>query len=276
MGQKQFATAMHAYRRALEIYDQNHVAWYGLGAALAQSADWSAALEAFEHAAKLRPDSAMYQMWSGIAFVEATVGQARIAQAKQQNVKPEDITVDQSALVFDTARERLELATTIEPKLWRAHYYLGRIDRAADRMKPAAESFTRAIQSSRTQSAPYIALGELYRKWDYTDQAIAVTELGTKELPPSSDASDVYYVLGMAYDDKGDFKKAIDAFTRAIDLKRDNYKALFQRGQAYFKLKKFAEAKADLQRFVDAAGATLAFAQAQATKMLADIAAGAK
>jgi tetratricopeptide (TPR) repeat protein len=272
---KQFATAIDAYRRALKIDDQNHVAWYGLGGALASTADWSAALEAFEHAAKLRPDSAMYQMWSGIASVEATVGQARVVQAKQQNVKPEDVSVDQSALVYDTARERLELAIAIEPKLWRAHYYLGRIDRAADRMKPAAESFTRSIQSSPTQSAPYIALGELYRKWDYTDQAIAVAELGTKELPQSSEASDVYYVLGMAYDDKRDDKKAVDAFTRAIELNRDNYKAMFQRGQAYFNLKKFAEAKVDLQRFVDSP-TTLTFAKEQATKMLADIAARAK
>ena len=53
----------------------------------------------------------------------------------------------------------------------------------------------------------------------------------------------------------------------ALDAKKDNYKALFQRGQAYFKSGKLAEAKKDLDAFVAADTHGLEFAKQQANKM---------
>jgi tetratricopeptide (TPR) repeat protein len=275
-GMKNFSVAVTLYQEAVKTWDGNHTAWYGLGGSLAAQGDWKSALDAFEHAVKLRPDVAMYQMWSGISSFESTVAQARIDQAKQQNMKPEDIQVDQSSLVFDASRRYLDLALAIEPKLWRAHYYRSKINRAADFARPAAENLTEAILADRTKPAPYVGLGELYRRWDYTDQAIAVMSLGTQALPAAPETSDVFYVLGMAYDDKHDYKKAIEAFTRALELNPDNYKAAFQRGQGYFKLKKYADAKRDLEAFIAAPGAQLAFAKQQAETMVMDMAARAK
>ena len=77
----------------------------------------------------------------------------------------------------------------------------------------------------------------------------------------------------MAYNDKSNFDKAIEAFDKSLESKRDNHKAKFQRGQAYFQKGDFVHAKRDLEDFSKSGGASLDFAKQQAQKMLMDIAA---
>jgi tetratricopeptide (TPR) repeat protein len=157
--------------------------------------------------------------------------------------------------------------------MWRAHYYLGRIYREQDKPKEAATEFSAAIQANPRESGPYVAIGELYRKWDYTDEAIKVTSQGAANVPGQNEVSDIWYVLGMAYNDKSNFDKAIEAFDKSLESKRDNHKAKFQRGQAYFQKGDFVHAKRDLEDFSKSGGASLDFAKQQAQKMLMDIAA---
>jgi Flp pilus assembly protein TadD len=78
----------------------------------------------------------------------------------------------------------------------------------------------------------------------------------------------------MAHDDRGDAGKAIDGFTRALDLRPDNAQARFQRGQAYFRKKDVAHARPDLEAFVELANADSghSFEVQQARTMLADMA----
>ena len=77
----------------------------------------------------------------------------------------------------------------------------------------------------------------------------------------------------MGYEDKANEDKAIEAFTKAIETKKDNHKAKFQRGQAYFRKGDMTNAKRDLEDFRKTGGASLEFAKQQASKMLMDIAA---
>jgi tetratricopeptide (TPR) repeat protein len=77
----------------------------------------------------------------------------------------------------------------------------------------------------------------------------------------------------MGYDDKRLDDKAIDAFSKSIESKKDNHKAKFQRGQAYFRKGDYTNAKRDLEEFAKTGGASVEFAKQQASKMLIDIAA---
>lgn len=271
-GAKQFATAADDYRKALDAWPGNHLAWFGLGGALAGQADWKGASDAFAHAVELRGDVAMYQMWAGVAAYEQTVAAAREDQARRENVAVDVVRIDASTLNFERARQHLEAALARDPALWRAHYYVGRIARDGGHARHAADAFSRAIVHNAREVAPYIALAELYRKWDYTDQAIAVATAATQQ---ASDVAYAWFLLGMADDDKGDAHRAIDAFTKALDVRRDHPAAKFQRGQDYFRLKDYANAKRDLTEFVKSAGASLEFEKQQAAKMLMDIAAAA-
>jgi tetratricopeptide (TPR) repeat protein len=80
-----------------------------------------------------------------------------------------------------------------------------------------------------------------------------------------------WFVLGMAYDDKGQLPKAIEAFTKAFDANHDNVKALYQRGQDHAVLKHRADAKKDLENFVAQAPPNLGFAKETAEHLLVDL-----
>src|SRR5262249_49394358 len=152
---------------------------------------------------------------------------------------------------------------------------LGRIYRDSGKVKEAAEEFTKALQSVPPQAAPWVALAELYRAWDYTDQALAVATQGVAPtiLPDGNEAGDLWYIVGMSYDDQSLYENSVEAYSKALELRRDLHVAKFQRGQAFYKLGKFPEAKRDLEEFSKTGGASVNFSKAQASKMLMDIAA---
>ena len=272
-GAKQFEVAVQEYQKAVDKYSDNHLAWYGMGAAQAQRGEWDKAADGFARAVQIADNQPMYQMWYGISLYEKAVKQARDDQARKENKKPEEIKPDLTVVNFDKSAQHLQEAIKINGDMWRAHYYMGRIYREQDKPKDAATEFSKALQGDPRQSGPYVALGELYRKWDYTEEAIKVTSQGAGNVPGANEVSDIWYVLGMAYSDKSQWDKAIESFDKSLESKRDNHKAKFQRGQAYFKKEDFTHAKRDLEEFSKSGGASLEFAKQQAQKMLMDIAA---
>jgi tetratricopeptide (TPR) repeat protein len=272
-GQKQYDTAISEFSKATERFHDNHLAWYGLGAANASKLDWAKSSDAFGVAVQLEDKQPMYQMWYGISLYEKAVASAREDQAKKLNKKPEEIEVDLSQVNFEKPQQHLQEAVKLNGDMWRAHYYLGRIAREADKPKDAATEFSAAIKANPRESGPYIAIGELYRKWDYSDEAIKVTSQGVVNVPGSNEVSDIWFVLGMGYADKVMDDKAIEAFDKAIETRKDNHKAKFERGQSYFRKGDFVHAKRDLEEFSKSGGASLELDKQQASTMLMQIAA---
>lgn len=273
LGQKQYETALNEYQKSVELNHDNHLAWYGMGVAELEKKEPDKAVDALEKAVAIAPEQPMYQMLYGISLSEKAIDNARQDQAKKQNKKPEEIQVDVSGVSFEKAIQALQESVKLNPNMWRAHYKLGDIYRDTGKPKEAAEELSQAIKLNPREPGPYVALGELYRKWDYTDQAIQVASQGTANVIGTTEQSDIWYVLGMGYEDKANEDKAIEAFTKAIETKKDNHAAKFQRGQAYFRKGDMTNAKRDLEEFSKSGGQSLEFVKQQASKMLMDIAA---
>jgi len=102
---------------------------------------------------------------------------------------------------------------------------------------------------------------------------VQVASQGVANVPGSNDTSLIWYDLGMAYDAKKNPDKAIESFTKAIETRRDNHQAKFQRGQAYFRKGDLTNAKRDLEDFNKSGGVSLEFVKQQASQMLMQIAA---
>jgi tetratricopeptide (TPR) repeat protein len=159
-------------------------------------------------------------------------------------------------------------AVKLEPRLWRAHYQIGRIYRDNGHWNEAAGEFTAAVRLGAPDPVPYVALCELYRRWGVRDLALAIATLGTQHVLRSAD---VWFELGMAHDDLRHDADAIAAFTRALAIDPDHAIAKFQRGQAYFRTKATAKARADLEDFVAHPPPGEDIAIAQASKMLLEL-----
>jgi tetratricopeptide (TPR) repeat protein len=272
-GQKQFETAVERYQKATEKWKENHVAWYGLAGSYIGKKDWKNASDAMEKAVNVAGDQAMYQMVYGYTLYEKAIYSAKQDQARKDNKKPEEVSPDLTNVNFEKPLQHLQESVKLNNELWRAHYYIGRIYRDTGKSKEAAEELTKALQSAPPDPGPWVALAELYRLWDYTDQAIQVASQGAAIVPGANEVSDVWYEVGMGYDDKRLDDKAIEAFTKALESRRDNHKAKFQRGQAYFRKGDHTNAKRDLEEFSKSGGNSVEFAKQQASKMLMDIAA---
>jgi tetratricopeptide (TPR) repeat protein len=247
----QYDTAIAEYEAAIAAWSGNHLAWYGLAGARSLRGDYRAAADAAEHAIAAIPDQPMYWMLRGRMLYEAAIADAAAREARIQGRRADQVTVDRAALDFTPALQALLVAIRLENQLWRAHYYLGRILRDLGDAQGAAAELNEAIAQHAWEPAPYLALADLYRRWGYRDQALAIAELGATTLPGSAD---VWYGLGMVRLDRGDHALAIRAFTKALEVKPDLPLAWLQRGRAYLRSRDFARARRDLQAFVNAGG----------------------
>ncbi|MEZ4399396.1 MAG: tetratricopeptide repeat protein [Kofleriaceae bacterium] len=264
---KQFDTAITEFKDAIAAYKDNHYAHYLLGESYRGKKAFDKASEAYAEAVRLKPDNEMYQMIYGVSLYEEAVDRAREDAARLQNKKPAEVEVDYSVIDFDQAEQHLLAAVKINPNLYFEHAYLGRIYRATGRPKEAAQAFSKAIEANPREWAPYVALGELYRRWDYPNEAIQVLTQGVELVPGQVDKAELDYVLGMAYTDKQDDAKAIEAFTAAIDASKDKHIAKFMRGQAYFRQGNLKAADKDLEAYAKAAGASDATNKSIAQKL---------
>lgn len=276
LSQQMIETAITELQESVRLYPKNHLAEYQLGTAYDKR---NAPVEAAQHYGKAvqeLPDNVVYNMFYGISLYKQAVFQARDAEAKKQGKKIDQIAesdLDLRALNFDESQKYLQQAIKLDNTLWGSHYYLGRIYRIQEKPQQAAQEFTAAIQGDPREQAPYVALAELYRRWDYTDQAIQIAAQGQANVKGNA-RSEVSYVLGMAYLDKKKLDDAVDAFTKAIeDSGRQNHKAVFQRGLTYYALGKTKEAKKDLEEYSKSAGESEQFNKSMANKVIMDIAA---
>ena len=269
-GRKQYDVAIQEYEAAIQAWDGNHLAWFGLMGARAQGRDFAGAATAAEHCVALVPSNAMYWLQRGRMLYEAAMLDARKHEASRQNRPLDQVAVDASKLDFTPALQALLVALQLDARLWRTHYFIGRIHRDRGEAKAAAERFTQSLALHASEPGPYVALAELYRRWQYHDETLAIAELGTRVVPASAD---VWFELGMAHDDRRNDAKAIEAFTRALDLRPDYATAMFQRGRTYFRKNDVAHATADLEAFVERAKAAGGsdFELVQAAKMLDDL-----
>lgn len=273
LGRQDLDAAIREYKASVASWPDNHAAWYYLAYAYTRKGDWATAATTVARSIRLLPDDVMYRMLYGLCLYEAAVQRAREALAAAQGRKPEEVTPDRRSINQDAALAQLDLAIHLNGDLWRAHYYRGRIYRDRGDAITAATSFSRAVRSAPQQAAPYVALAELYLRWDYPDQAIAVARLGADHLADPLERGDALYVLGRGYDDKQDHAAAIDAYTKALADRPDLSVALFQRGQGHYRMGSFAAAKADLEAYLARPGAGPGFTRAMAQRILMDLAA---
>jgi len=270
---KQYDTAVTEFKEAVRLDRDNFMAWYQLGEAFREKKAWAEAVDAFENGARLRPNDVMLNLRFGASLYEQAADKERQAEATRQKKKAEEVTPDLRNVNFDAAMTHLETAVKAEPNLYNAWYYIGRIYRDKLKDKEAADAFTKAILAYPRFGEPYVALGELYRRWDYPNEAVQVVSQGVEHVLETETKSKLFYVLGMAYFDKVEDAKAVSAFTEALKLSKDNHKAKFQRGQSYFRMGQLKEADKDFEEFAKAAGAGLAPLKGIAQKFRFQIAA---
>ena len=232
-GQGQLTEAEELLEKATATYRDNHNAWYNLGFVREQMKEYEGAAEAYSEAARVKDSDAMYHYKLGKAYWNSN----NISQA-------------QSAL---------ERAVQLNARLYGAQYHLGQVYEKQGKPKEAAGAWSASATLAPTFGRPFIELGNLYIKWDKLDPAVSVLDQGRLNVRDGEDLTEIYYSLGMAYTKQGNWDKAIEAYSNAIQTRSSNLDALRQRGFAYAEKQDVENAKKDLKSFVDQGGGGDAF-----------------
>jgi tetratricopeptide (TPR) repeat protein len=124
--------------------------------------------------------------------------------------------------VLKLAIEQYEQIVKLEPDNVDDHLLLGRLYRLNNDLQRAESELKTAVKLDPGSEEAVTTLAILYT--DEGDTARALQVLGA--VPDSARSAKLYAALGAAYEQRRDYKSAIDAYRHAIVLDRDNLDAI--------------------------------------------------
>src|SRR6266446_6583471 len=124
--------------------------------------------------------------------------------------------------ILKLAIDQYEQITKLDPDSVDDHLLLGRLYRLSSDLAKAEGELKTAIKLDPNSEEAVTTLAMLYT--DEGDTAHALKVLSS--IPDSARSAKLYAALGAAYEQRKDYKNAIDAYRRAIVLDRDNLDAI--------------------------------------------------
>jgi superkiller protein 3 len=213
---RRYAEALLELKRAVADKPSMSEAWFNLGQAALMQKDCATSLVAYAHATQLQPGDAD-------GFINASVAARRCGK---------------SAEATQAARQAVKLAAGSAP----AHLNLGLALDAAGKTDDAVAEYTVATKLKPDYATAYWSLGLAEHKRGKLDAAVAALERASLLSPTAARLSD----LGVSWRDKGDLKKAEDAFSTALQKDPRYTPARFHLAQILAKEHKCDELKRQL------------------------------
>jgi len=124
--------------------------------------------------------------------------------------------------VLKLAIEQYEQIVKIEPDSVDDHLLLGRLYRLNSDLQKAERELKTAIKLDPNSEEAVTTLAMLYTDEGDTSHALQVLSA----VPDTARSAKLYAALGAAYEQRKDYKSAIDAFRHAVVLDRDNLDAI--------------------------------------------------
>ena len=124
--------------------------------------------------------------------------------------------------ILRLAIEQYEQITKLDTQSVDDHLLLGRLYRLANELSKAEAELKTAIKIDPSSEEAVTTLAMLYTDEGDTSHALKVLS----SIPDSARSAKLYAALGAAYEQRKDYKNAIDAYKHAIVLDRDNLDAI--------------------------------------------------
>jgi tetratricopeptide (TPR) repeat protein len=124
--------------------------------------------------------------------------------------------------VLKLAIEQYERIVKIEPNNIDDHLLLGRLYRLNNDLQKAENELKTAVQLDPNSEEAITTLALLYSEEGDTAHALQVLS----SVPATGRSAKLYSALGTTYEQRKDYKNAIEAYKKAIQLDRDNLDAI--------------------------------------------------
>src|SRR5438093_13761244 len=162
----------------------------------------------------------------------------------------------QSQEVWKLAIEQFQQIVLLDPKSVDDNLLSGRLYRLNNDLLKAENAFKAAVQLQPDSEEALTSLAYLYTEEGDGKRAVETLE----SVPDASRSARLYAALGYTYEQQHEYKKAIDAYKRSVELDRENLDSL--RGLAQ-NLLNDGQTDAALQQYKSVAEADPQDAQAQ-------------
>jgi tetratricopeptide (TPR) repeat protein len=142
-------------------------------------------------------------------------------------------------------------AIGIDPNLYKAHYHVGVLHEKLDEPEQADVAFRKCIELNGKYSPCFVALGNMYIDYGFSNVAMAVLETGTKV---NETDADMWNGMGRALLNLNQPKDAVEAYKKAKRIDPEKPDVLFGLGMAYAEIPMRKEAEETLTEFLNKAG----------------------
>ena len=223
------------YHYALAHMYEEQVAMYGRSDLANKAID--------EYRAAIEADPTSEYLTAGLAELYAKTGRIRDAVLEAQDIlkrDPNNLEAHKllgriylrslgdspggggSDSVLKLAIDQYEEIIKIEPDSMDDHLLLGRLYARNNDLQKAESEFKTALKLEPDSEEAITALAFLYTSEGDATRAAEVLS----NVPDSARSAKLYSVLGYTYEQEKDYKKAVDAYRKAIALDRDNLDAI--------------------------------------------------
>jgi tetratricopeptide (TPR) repeat protein len=220
-------TVAHMYEEQVAVYGRSELA--------------NKAIEEYRQAIDADPTSEY--LTSALAELYAKTGRIRDAVMEAQDILKRDPTNLEahkllgriylrslgdvqagqgSQNVLKLAVEQYEQITKIEPNNVDDHLLLGRLYRLNNDLQKAENEFKTAVKLEPDSEEAVTTLAYLYNEEGDTARAGEVLS----SIPDAARSAKLYSALGYTYEQQKQYKNAINAYRKAIELDRDNLDAI--------------------------------------------------
>jgi len=217
----------HMYEEQVTVYGRSELA--------------NKAIEEYRLAIEADPSSEF--LTSGLAELYAKTGRIRDAVLEAQDIikrDPNNLEAHKllgriylrslgdmpggngSDNVLKLAIEQYERIVKIEPNNIDDHLLLGRLYRLNNDLQKAENELKTAVQLDPNSEEAITTLALLYSEEGDTAHALQVLS----SVPATGRSAKLYSALGTTYEQRKDYKNAIEAYKKAVQLDRDNLDAI--------------------------------------------------
>lgn len=128
----------------------------------------------------------------------------------------------QSQQMLKLAIDQYEQIVKLDPKSVDDHLLLGRLYKANNDSAKAEAQFKEAVQLQPQSEEAVTTLALLYDDQGQNQKAVQILS----GVPEGSRTAKTYAALGFTYEQQKDYKNAVDAYKKAVDLDHDNLDAV--------------------------------------------------
>ena len=230
--------AERAMQEAIKADPTHAAAHLNLGKLYRKQKKWVDAENAFRKAIEAS-ETPSGDFYFELGSVQVSQSQEPGTSRAEQEVKWKDAIAS-----FDEAIKA-------NPKLYKAHYQAGMLHEKLDVPEQADQAYRQCIDLHAKYSPCYVALGNMYIDYGFSNVAMAVLETGTKT---NDTDADMWNGMGRALLNLNRPKEAVDAYKKAMRINPDKPDVLFGLGMSYAEIPMRKEAEETLNDFISKAG----------------------